>query len=184
MFRNCTSLKSVDMSGVDHCGYAIGSLKYMFEGCTSLESVDVSGMATNRFTKIGFMFNECTALRSITVGSNFTFMGEEDYYSNTILPKLGSGYTGKWVSSADGNAYAWNEIPEFVAATYTPQQGTTDISGASIMGWKSSYTDDETIPTSVDVIVGNALLVQDSDYTLEIVHDFNACPGEPTLGKW
>ena len=184
MFRNCTSLKSVDMSGVDHCGYAIGSLKYMFEGCTSLESVDVSGMATNRFTKIGFMFNECTALRSITVGSNFTFMGEEDYCSNTILPKLGSGYTGKWVSSADGNAYAWNEIHEFVAATYTPQQGTTDISGASIMGWKSSYTDDETIPTSVDVIVGNALLVQDSDYTLEIVHDFNACPGEPTLGKW
>ena len=184
MFRNCTSLKSVDMSGVDHCGYAIGSLKYMFEGCTSLESVDVSGMATNRFTKIGFMFNECTALRSITVGSNFTFMGEEDYYSNTILPKLGSGYTGKWVSSADGNAYVWNEIPEYVAATYTPQQGTTDISGAGIMGWKSLYTDDETIPTSVDVIVGNALLVQDSDYTLEIVHDFNACPGEPTLGKW
>lgn len=64
------------------------------------------------------------------------------------------------MSSADGNAYAQNEIPGFVAATYTPQRGTTDISGARIMGWKSLYTDDETIPTSVDVIVGNALLVQ------------------------
>ena len=88
------------------------------------------------------------------------------------------------MSSVDGNAYAQNEIPEFVAATYTPQRGTTDISGARIMGWKSLYTDDETIPTSVNVIVGNALLVQGGDYTLERVHDFNACPGEPTLGKW
>ena len=182
MFRDCTSLKSVDMSGVDCNGWAVESLKYMFDGCTSLEKVDVSGMATNRFTTMEGMFNGCAALRSITVGSTFTFQGED--HSSKILPDLGAGYTGKWVSSVDGNAYAQNEIPELVAATYTPQRGTTDISGARIMGWKSLYTDDETIPTSVDVIVGNALLVQDSDYTLERVHDFNACPGEPTLGKW
>lgn len=182
MFRDCTSLKSVDMSGVDCGGWAVESLKYMFGGCTSLEKVDVSGMATGQFTRMEGMFNGCTALRSIAVGSTFTFQGED--HSSKILPDLGAGYTGKWVSSVDGNAYAQNEIPGFVAATYTPQRGTTDISGARIMGWKSLYTDDETIPTSVDVIVGNALLVQDSDYTLERVHDFNACPGEPTLGKW
>ena len=182
MFRDCTSLKSVDMSGVDCHGWAVESLKYMFGGCASLEKVDVSGMATGQFTRMEGMFNGCTALRSITVGGAFTFQGED--HSSKILPDLGAGYTGKWVSSVDGNAYAQNEIPGSVAATYTPQQGTTDISGAHIMGWKSLYTDDETIPTSVDVIVGNALLVQDSDYTLERVHDFNACPGEPTLGKW
>ena len=182
MFRDCTSLKSVDMSGVDCGGWAVESLKYMFGGCTSLEKVDVSGMATGQFTRMEGMFNGCTALRSITVDSAFTFQGED--HSSKILPDLGAGYTGKWVSSVDGNAYAQNEIPGFVAATYTPQRGTTDISSARIMGWKSLYTDDETIPTSVDVIVGNALLVQDSDYTLERVHDFNACPGEPTLGKW
>lgn len=182
MFRDCTSLKSVDMSGVDCHGWAVESLKYMFGGCASLEKVDVSGMATGQLTRMEGMFNGCTALRSITVGSAFTFQGEDR--SSKILPDLGAGYTGKWVSSVDGNAYAQNEIPELVAATYTPQQGTTDISGARIMGWKSLYTDDETIPTSVDVIVGNALLVQGGDYTLERVHDFNACPGEPTLGKW
>ena len=182
MFRDCTSLKSVDMSGVDCNNWPVESLKYMFNGCTSLEKVDVSGMATDQFTRMEGMFSGCTALRSITVGSTFTFQGED--HSSKILPDLGAGYTGKWVSSVDGNAYAQNEIPGFVAATYTPQRGTTDISGARIMGWKSLYTDDETIPTSVDVIVGNALLVQDSDYALEIVHDFNACPGEPTLGKW
>ena len=44
------------------------------------------------------------------------------------------------------------------------------------MGWKSLYTDDETIPTSVDVIVGNALLVQGGDYTLERVHDSTPAP--------
>lgn len=182
MFEGCTSLKSVDMSGVDCDGWAVESLKHMFDGCTSLEKVDVSGMAAGQFTEMEGMFNGCTALRSIAVGSTFTFQGED--HSNKILPDLGAGYTGKWVSSVDGNAYAQNEIPEFVAATYTPQRGTTDISGARIMGWKSLYTDDETIPTSVDVIVGNALLVQGGDYTLERVHDFNACPGEPTLGKW
>ncbi len=182
MFRDCTSLKSVDMSGVDCHGWAVESLKYMFGGCTSLEKVDVSGMATGQFTRMEGMFNGCTALRSITVGGAFTFQGEDR--SSKILPDLGAGYTGKWVSSVDGNAYAQNEIPGFVAATYTPQRGTTDISGARIMGWKSLYTDDETIPTSVDVIVDNALLVQGGDYTLERVHDFNACPGEPTLGKW
>lgn len=182
MFRDCTSLKSVDMSGVDCDGWAVESLKHMFDGCTSLEKVDVSGMAAGQFTEMEGMFNGCTALRSIAVGSTFTFQGED--HSSKILPDLGAGYTGKWVSSVDGNAYAQNEIPGFVAATYTPQRGTTDISGACIMGWKSLYTDDETIPTSVDVIVGNALLVQGGDYTLERVHDFNACPGEPTLGKW
>ena len=182
MFEGCTSLKSVDMSGVDCHGWAVESLKHMFDGCTSLEKVDVSGMAAGQFTEMEGMFNGCIALRSIAVGSTFTFQGED--HSSKILPDLGAGYTGKWVSSVDGNAYAQNEIPGFVAATYTPQRGTTDISGARIMGWKSLYTDDETIPTSVDVIVGNALLVQGEDYTLERVHDFNACPGEPTLGKW
>ena len=184
MFRDCTSLKSVDMSGVDCNNWPVESLKYMFNGCTSLEKVDVSGMATNRFTTMEGMFSGCTALRSITVGSTFTFQGED--HSSKILPDLGTGtgYTGKWVSSADGNAYAQNEIPEFVAATYTPQRGTTDISDARIWHWSSLYSDDETIPTSVDVTVGNAQLVQDRDYTLERVHDSNACPGEPTLGKW
>lgn len=92
MFYNCTSLKSVDMSGVDCDGWAVESLKYMFNGCTSLEEVDVSGMATGQFTRMEGMFKGCTALRSITVGSAFTFQGED--HSSKILPDLGAGYTG------------------------------------------------------------------------------------------
>lgn len=182
MFRDCTSLKSVDMPGVDCHGWAAESLKYMFGGCTSLEKVDVSGMATDQFTRMEGMFNECTALRSITVGSAFTFKGEDR--SSKILPDLGAGYTGKWVSSVDDNAYAQNEIPEMVAATYTPQQGTTDISSADIWNMKSLYSDDETVPSNPDVTLGNALLIKDVDYTLEKVHDSSDCPGEPMLGKW
>ena len=182
MFRDCTSLKSVDMSGVDCNNWPVESLKYMFKGCTSLEKVDVSGMATGQFTRMEGMFSGCTALRSITVGSSFTFQGED--HSSKILPDLGAGYTGKWVSLVDGNAYAQNEIPEFVAATYTPQRGTTDISGARIWDMKSLYSDDETVPTNPSVTLGNAMLVQDVDYTLEKVHDSSACPGGPILGKW
>ena len=182
MFRDCTSLKSVDMSGVDCNNWPVESLKYMFNGCTSLEKVDVSGMATGQFTRMEGMFSGCTALRSIAVGSTFTFQGED--HSSKILPDLGAGYTGKWVSSVDGNAYAQNEIPELVAATYTPQRGTTDISGARIWDMKSLYSDDETVPTNPSVTLGNAMLVQDVDYTLEKVHDSSACPGGPILGKW
>ena len=93
MCRDCTSLKSVDMSGVDCDGWAVESLKYMFNGCTSLEEVDVSGMATGQFTRMEGMFKGCTALRSITVGGAFTFQGED--HSSKILPDLGAGYTGK-----------------------------------------------------------------------------------------
>lgn len=182
MFRDCTSLKSVDMSGVDCNNWPVESLKYMFKGCTSLEKVDVSGMATGQFTRMEGMFNGCTALRSIAVGSTFTFQGED--HSSKILPDLGAGYTGKWVSSADGNAYAQNEIPEFVDAIYTPQQGTTDISGAKIWNMKGLYSDDEAVPTDPYVTLGNTTLAKDVDYTLEKVHDSNACPGEPKLGKW
>lgn len=182
MFRDCTSLKSVDMSGVDCDGWAVESLKYMFNGCTSLEEVDVSGMATGQFTRMEGMFKGCTALRSITVGGAFTFQGEDR--SCKILPDLGAGYTGKWVSSVDGNAYAQNEIPGLVAATYTPQRGTTDISGADIRDMKSLYSDDETVPTNPYVTLGNTMLTQNVEYTLEKVHDSNACPGGPTLGKW
>lgn len=185
MFRDCTSLKSVDMSGVDCHGWAVESLKYMFGGCTSLEKVDVSGMATGQFTRMEGMFNGCTALRTITVGNTFTFQGED--HGSKILPDLGAGYTGKWVSSADGNAYAQNEIPELVAATYTPQQGVsgqTDISSARIWDMMSLYSDDEAVPTNPEVTLDAAKLVQNVDYTLEKVHDSNTCPGEPMLGKW
>ena len=183
MFRNCTSLKFVDMSGVDCDNWPVESLKYMFDGCTSLEKVDVSGMATNRFTRMEGMFNGCTALRSIAVGRTFTFQGED--HSSKILPDLGAGYTGKWVSSVDDNAYAQNEIPEFVAATYTPQRGTTDIAGAKIWDLQSgNYSDDETVPTNPEVTLDDVKLVEGVDYTLERVHDYNACPDGPKLGKW
>ena len=182
MFQDCTSLKSVDMSSVDCHGRAIESSRNMFDGCVSLESVDVSGMATDRATYMDRMFNGCTALRSITVGNKFTFRG--GYVDSKILPNLGSGYTGKWVSSADGNAYAWNEIPEFPAATYTPQQGTTDIAGAKIWDMRGLYSDDEIVPSSPEVTLGGAKLVEGVDYTLERVHDYNACPDGPMLGKW
>ena len=185
MFRGCASLKSIDMSGVDCGDWAIVSVKNMFDGCVSLESVDVSGTVTNRDTIMDSMFNGCTALRSIAVGNKFTFRGE--YVDSKILPNLGSGYTGKWVSSADGIAYAWDELPEFVAAIYTPEQGTpemVDISNARIWDMKTLYSDDETVPSSPSVTLGNTMLVKDVDYTFERVHNYEACPDGPSLGKW
>lgn len=173
------------MSGVDCGDWAIVSLKNMFDGCVSLESVDVSGMVTNRDTIMDSMFNGCTALRSIAVGHKFTFRGE--YVDSKILPNLGNGYTGKWVSSADGIAYVWDELPEFVAATYTPEQGTpelVDITNVRIWDMKTLYSDDETVSSSPSVTLGNTMLVKDLDYPLERVHDYQACPDGPCLGKW
>ena len=59
MFRSCSSLSSVDVSGMT----AVTDANSMFSFCTSLDSVDVSGMAN--VTKAYLMFADCSSLEEI-----------------------------------------------------------------------------------------------------------------------
>lgn len=124
MFSGCSSLLSLDLSGfdapsvVDMCG--------MFEACSSLTSLDLSGFDTSEVVDMRDMFEGCSSLRSVTLGEDFSFKGASSYNQCSLSEPSGDGLTGRWVSSADGAAYAPSEVPFGVAATYAAQTSGTD----------------------------------------------------------
>ncbi|MBR1788403.1 MAG: BspA family leucine-rich repeat surface protein [Bacteroidaceae bacterium] len=62
MFRNCTSLTSVNIQGtIDN-----NDVESMFEGCTSLYTLDLSRFNTKNCWDAQLMFKGCTSLTSIT----------------------------------------------------------------------------------------------------------------------
>ena len=65
MFRDCSSLASLDVSGWNTS--RVESMWIMFDGCSSLPSLDVSGWDTSRVTNMGGMFDGCSALPSLDV---------------------------------------------------------------------------------------------------------------------
>ena len=129
MFRGCSSLESLDPSGFDTS--SVVGMRGMFDGCSSLESLDLSGFDTSSVLYIRDMFDGCSGLRTVTLGEEFSFAdiyADECCYLPTPQVK---NLTGKWLSSADGKAYEPEAIPDNVAATYTAQV-KVDISGAVI----------------------------------------------------
>ncbi|MCM1044745.1 MAG: BspA family leucine-rich repeat surface protein [Candidatus Gastranaerophilales bacterium] len=63
MFRDCTYLSSVDLSGLDTS--SVTDMAGMFYGCTRLSSLDVSGLDTSSVTNMSNMFIKCRELRSL-----------------------------------------------------------------------------------------------------------------------
>ena len=70
MFRNCSSLSSLDLSGLDTS--QVTDMCYMFDGCKSLPSLDLSGFDTSKVTKMNYMFYGCSSLKTIFVSRFFT----------------------------------------------------------------------------------------------------------------
>ena len=60
MFYNCSSLASLDVSGLDTSN--VTGMSYMFCNCSSLASLDVSGLDTSNVTDMGGMFSGCSSL--------------------------------------------------------------------------------------------------------------------------
>ena len=68
MFSKCSSLRSLDLSGLDLSGVAEGGpggTYHMFSGCSSLESLDLSGWDTSAVTNMSGMFSGCSSLESL-----------------------------------------------------------------------------------------------------------------------
>ena len=68
MFSDCSSLRSLDLSGLDLSGVAEGGpggTYHMFDGCSSLESLDLSGWDTSAVTNMSGMFSGCSSLESL-----------------------------------------------------------------------------------------------------------------------
>ena len=63
MFRGCTSLKTIDLSGIK--ARRIKDLSEMFEECFNIESVILENLQTRHVTNFSFMFKNCYKLKSL-----------------------------------------------------------------------------------------------------------------------
>ena len=152
LFSFCSSLASLDLSGLDTS--EVEDMTHMFLGCSELTTLDLTSFDTSMAKSMDYMFYDCSSLKSVSLSQKFSFTGR----GITRLCKLPKplekkGYTGLWVSSTDGMTYAPDEIPNYVAATYTAQIAFPDvdysdwygdaISFVSAKGLITGYTDGE-----------------------------------------
>ena len=54
-----------------------GTARCMFYGCSSLSSLDLSGLDTSKATDMRSMFDGCSSLRTVALGEKFSFEGGE-----------------------------------------------------------------------------------------------------------
>ena len=174
MFSGCSSLKSLDLSSFD-TSYVL-RMNGMFNGCSSLTSLDLSSFDTSRTGEMVSIFSGCLSLRTVKLGAGFTFTGR---WTGRIcnLPAISdlNGYTGLWVSSADGEAYKPNAIPNNVAAVYTAQQkpGVVmgDISSAIVSDIPEQTCTGSRIEPEVEVTLDGKTLVRGVDFRVSCTNN-------------
>ena len=204
MFSNCKSLTSLDVSGFDTSKVTnlskmfngcsslgnlnlgnfstavVSDMSNMFDGCMSLASLDISHFDTSSASNMGNMFWNCPALRSVTLGDKFSFSGSKEA-RQCALPKLkGDGLTGLWENAETYEAYAEDEIPNNVAATYAAQvKGEAPKTAIT----RSMFTVDASAKTytgsPIKPSVSSEALADRTDYDVSYGENVNA--GEGTV---
>ena len=184
MFSGCSSLKSLDLSSFD-TSYVL-RMNGMFNGCSSLKSLDLSSFDTSRTGEMVSIFSGCLSLRTVKLGAGFTFTGR---WTGRIcnLPAISdlNGYTGLWVSSADGEAYKPNAIPNNVAAVYTAQQkpGVVmgDISSAIVSDIPEQTCTGLRIEPEVEVTLDGKTLVRGVDFRVSCTNNIKVGTATATI---
>ena len=202
MFNGCSSLGSLNLSGLDTSN--VTSMHCMFQSC-GMPCLDLSGFDTSNVTDMAYMFNgarvqslnlssfdtlnvskmrgmlDCAySLREVSLGDKFTFNGRDVSRACSLPTPTGYGITGLWISSVDGKAYAADEVPNNIAATYTAQMKSevpkTPISEGMFTVDTSAkiYTGSPIKPN-----VSSASLKKGTDYT--VFYDKNVNAGEGTI---
>ena len=95
MFRNCSSLTQLDVSGFNTTG--VTDFDNIFEGCSSLTSLNVSHFNTSNVTYMRYMFSGCSSLTSLDVSHFDT----RNVISMASMFKGCSGLTSLDVSNFD-----------------------------------------------------------------------------------
>ena len=179
MFYNCSSLRSLDLSSFDTS--KVTRMSYMFYNCSSLTSLDLSSFDTWEVAYMPCMFDGCSSLRAVKLGESFVFAGKTPTRQCDLPTPSGVGYTGLWLSSADGEAYAPDAVPDKVAATYTAQVSRTkaDISGALVSDVPDQTYTGAVLKPAVEVAYGGERLAEGFDYTVS--YSNNVYAGEATV---
>ena len=180
MFFSCYRLLDLDVSSFDTSN--VRDMEEMFFDCRSLISLDLSSFDTSSTTVMRYMFGDncAIALLSVTFGEKFSFCGSSGSRLCALPSIISEGRTGLWVSSADNKAYAPDEIPNNVAATYTAQM-KSEVSKTSIS--ESMFAVDTRAKTytglPIKPSVSSGSLQQGTDYDISYGENINA--GEGTI---
>ena len=133
MFRNCSSLAALDVSGWDTSSAV--DMSRMFYGCSSLTTLDLSSFDTAAVQHMWQLFDFCTSLTTLALGERFAFHDPQEFeeYAWSSMPK------GIWVAASDGAEYGCsqsspNPIPNNVADTYTLKETMSNVEGSTILG--------------------------------------------------
>ena len=138
LFSFCSSLASLDLSGLDTS--EVEDMTHMFLRCSELTTLDLTSFDTSMAESMDYMFYGCSSLKSVSLSQKFSFTGR-GITRQCKLPKPleKKGYTGLWVSATDGAVYTPDEIPNYVAATYTAQIAFPDVDYADWYGEAVSF---------------------------------------------
>ena len=69
MFRNCSSLASIDLSGLETD--SLTNMNSMFWGCFALESIDLSPLDTSEVVDLSYLFAYCSSLTQVVISDDF-----------------------------------------------------------------------------------------------------------------
>ena len=170
-FSGMSSLESVDLTNLDTS--KVTDMGLMFYGCSSLSSLDLSTFDTSKVTDMSSMFEGCSGLRSVSLGGRFSFSGATGSRLCSLPTPSGNEYSGLWESSADGEAYAPDEVPDNVAATYTARKVKTDLfeARASVSDIPDQTYTGSAIEPKVTVTLDGKKLVLGVDYTVSYANN-------------
>lgn len=123
IFYNCSGLTSLDLSGWDTS--LITNMSNMFAGCSSLSSLDISGWSTSRVTAMNDMFDGCSLLTSLDLSS-----------FNTSLVTTTSDMFKDCSSLTSLDLSSWNTSK--VTNMTTMFKGCSSLSSLNLSGWSTS----------------------------------------------
>ena len=140
MFRECTSLERIDLSGFDMPGNGfLAEATMLASGCRSLRYLDLSGLAIDRTDRGGaWMYPEQSVLETLIL-SNKIKISEAPIPALPIADRPHVGSAGYWICDETGGAFGQHGLTEHLAKTFT-HDGDHERIGfhASWGGWGES----------------------------------------------
>ena len=178
MFSGCSSVGSLNLGNFSTA--VVSDMSSMFDGCASLSSLDISHFDTSSASNMSNMFWNCPSLRSLALGDKFSFSGSKEA-RQCALPKLKEdGLTGLWENAETHEAYAEDEVPNNVAATYIAQMKSEVPKTPINEGMFTVDTAAKTYTGSrIEPSVSSTALYRGTDYTVAYGENVNA--GEGTV---
>jgi len=140
MFRDCTKLEKVDVTGLNVEGAE--NMQYLFKNCKKLKTLDLSKWNTSSATSMGEMFSGCTGLTSLNI-SGFNTSKVTNFYGMFLSC---SGLTGLDLSNFNTSS-ATEMRSMFSGCTNLRSLNLTSFNTSKVGGMSGMFKNCENLTT-------------------------------------